>query len=207
MSLLPHDPDHRGGGAGRDARHHHAAGTRRRQHGGRRLALHQRPRDRRLHGAGAGGVGERLCRRRPGAHGFDAAALPPRPSRHVLCRPAAHLRQHRQLRRDHEDGAEGAGRRSHADQAAPGLHGAPLGPAAAGDAGASGRRVRGRGERGSPLHAGPAHALCGRRGRGAGGCRAPARGRDAHDLGRPGRALRRGERRASPRSPSCSVRR
>ena len=207
MSLFPHDADHRGGGTRGDARHHHAAGTRRRQHGGRRLTLHQRPRDRRLHGAGAGGVGERLCRRRPGAHGFDAAALPPRPSRHLLRRSAANLRQHRQLRRDHEDGAEGAGRRPHADQAAPGLHGAPLGPAAAGDAGAAGRRVCRRGERGSPLHAGPAHALRGRRGRGAGGCRAPARGRDAHDLGRPGRASTPRRATSFARSPSCSVRR
>ena len=176
-------------------RHHHAAGTRRRQHGGRRLAFHQRQRDRRLHRAGAGGLGECVRRRRPGAHRFDAAALPARPSRHLLCRPAADLRQHRELRRDDEDGAEGAGRRSVADQAAPGLHGAPLRQAAAGDAGAAGRRLRRRGRRRPALCAGAADALCGRRGRGAGGRRAPARGRDAADLGRPGRALCGGERR------------
>ena len=120
--------------------------------------------------------------------------LPGHP-RHLLYRPAADLREHRELRRDDEDGAEGAGRRSLADQAAPGLHGAPLRQAAAGDAGAAGRRLRRRGRRRPALCAGAADALRGRRGRGAGGRRAPARGRDAADLGRPGRALCGGERR------------
>ena len=195
MLLLPQQPDHRGDGAGRPPRDHHAPGAGGRQHGGRRLPLDQRAGDRRLHRAGARRRGERLRRRRPGPHRFDAGALPPRPSRHLLHRPAADLRQHRQLRRDDEDGAEGAVPRAASGRAAPGLHGAALGPARAGDARTAGRRLRRAARRRTAaLRAGQADARGRRRRRGAGGRRASGGGRNAAALGRPGRALRGGER-------------
>ena len=195
MLLLPHEPDHRGDGAGGTPRHHHAAGTRRRQHGGRRLALHQRPRDRRLHRAGAGGLGECVRRRRPGAHrSTPLLFLPGHPGTSYVDQPptfdstanyAATTKMAQKvlaadqlpIKLRQAFTALRSGRPQPVMLELPGDvcaaevdDGLPYAPV---------RRMRSAADGG----------------RGAGGRRAPARGRDAADLGRPGRALCGGERR------------
>ena len=132
------------------ARHHHPgrsafAG----KHGGRRLALHQRPRDRASSRFQAlAGSENAFAGVAPGAHGFVAGAVSsPGPPRHVLCRSAPPTFDSKANYAATTKMAQKVLAADHMPvKLRQALHGAPLRPAAAGNAGAAGRCVRGRGE-------------------------------------------------------------